>query len=301
MSWAYYQHVLQSSTLEWLPSQPFLLKVEFQLYDVDGKPVEKGTAEESWTNAGGKAIRIESPSLNEGTDVSDEAKTHTRESYLVHQALAAIARPFHSPVQQKDFAIYEFHQMVGGSDLACFALESQSTWNSAKPAYCTDIENRLVAMTGPFFTIERSDLRKYRDHEVPMDLKLSYEGKPAVTMHVLELDALPQESVSVDKLGPSKSGATIPGEVISGKRITCAQPKYPKEAKKKHLGGSVVITAVISKEGTVKYLDVVASPNVLFSQSALDAVKTWTYQPYILNGEPVDVDTTITVNYALSR
>ena len=62
--------------------------------------------------------------------------------------------------------------------------------------------------------------------------------------------------------------------------------------------GSVVLHAIIGKDGTVSQLEVV-SGHPLLVQSALDAVKQWRYQPEVLNGDPVEVDTTITVTFQL--
>jgi protein TonB len=61
-----------------------------------------------------------------------------------------------------------------------------------------------------------------------------------------------------------------------------------------------VLRAIISKTGTIEKLEVSSSTNPMFNQSALDAVKQWRYKPYILNSEPTEVDTTITVNCSLS-
>jgi protein TonB len=77
-------------------------------------------------------------------------------------------------------------------------------------------------------------------------------------------------------------------------------PVYPAEAKANHISGAVVMAATISKEGTVKQLEVVSGPEELRA-SALDAVKEWKYQPYLLNGEPVEIETTITVNYSVGK
>jgi protein TonB len=84
--------------------------------------------------------------------------------------------------------------------------------------------------------------------------------------------------------------------VIAGLAIEQKRPEYPAEAKANHIEGAVVLRALISKEGTVKNLQVVSGPKELFV-SAIDAVKEWRYRPYVLNGEPTEVETTITVNY----
>ena len=61
----------------------------------------------------------------------------------------------------------------------------------------------------------------------------------------------------------------------------------------------MVLEAEISKEGTIQNLRVLSGPPLLI-QSALDAVKQWRYRPYVLNGEPVEVETTITVMFSLT-
>jgi len=57
-----------------------------------------------------------------------------------------------------------------------------------------------------------------------------------------------------------------------------------------------VLHAIISKTGTITNLQVISGPEMLRA-SAVDAVKTWRYKPYILNGEPTEVDTTVSVNF----
>ena len=88
--------------------------------------------------------------------------------------------------------------------------------------------------------------------------------------------------------------------VMSGLRISGPMPKYPPVAKKAKVQGTVVLNAVISKEGDVKDLVVVSGPPML-QQSSLDAVRQWKYKPYLLNGNPVEVKTTINVIYTLRK
>jgi TonB family protein len=92
----------------------------------------------------------------------------------------------------------------------------------------------------------------------------------------------------------------IGARVINGNRLTFVAPVYPPDAKAARLNGTVVLHALIGKDGLIKELAVVSGPDE-FRESALDAVKRWTYRPYLLNGDPTEVDTTITVNYALKQ
>lgn len=100
---------------------------------------------------------------------------------------------------------------------------------------------------------------------------------------------------------PKPTGpARISGGVIAGNRIAFVEPQYPPIAKIAHMSGTVVLHAIISKTGSVVNLNVASSSNPMFNNYALEAVKQWRYRPYLLNGEPTEVDTTITVNFALN-
>ncbi|MCU1320713.1 MAG: TonB family protein [Acidobacteriaceae bacterium] len=90
----------------------------------------------------------------------------------------------------------------------------------------------------------------------------------------------------------------VSGGMMEGAKISGQNPIYPAFAKTAHISGSVVLHAMISKAGTVENLKVVSGPLTL-QQSAIAAVKTWKYKPYLLNGEPTEVDTSIVVNFHL--
>jgi TonB family protein len=92
----------------------------------------------------------------------------------------------------------------------------------------------------------------------------------------------------------------VPPATIAGNAIYQKKPVYPVEAKANHIEGAVVMNAIISKEGVVENLQVLSGPEELRA-SALDAVKEWKYRPYLLNGEPTEVETTITVNYNFGK
>ncbi len=87
--------------------------------------------------------------------------------------------------------------------------------------------------------------------------------------------------------------------VSQGNLINQVKPVYPQIAKNARIQGAVVLQAEINKGGTIENLRVISGHPMLVP-SALEAVKQWRYKPYYLNGEPVAVETTITVNFTLS-
>jgi periplasmic protein TonB len=87
--------------------------------------------------------------------------------------------------------------------------------------------------------------------------------------------------------------------VTSGLLVKRIQPNYPPLARQARIQGTVVLHAVISKEGAIENLTLV-SGHPMLAPAAIDAVKQWRYKPYLLNGEPVEVDTEVQVNFTLA-
>ena len=89
------------------------------------------------------------------------------------------------------------------------------------------------------------------------------------------------------------------GAVAAAALVDRVAPVYPPLARQTRVSGTVKLHAVVSKDGAVQQLEVL-SGHPLLVPSALDAVRQWKYRPTLLNGEPVEVDTTIDVIYSLS-
>jgi TonB family protein len=125
--------------------------------------------------------------------------------------------------------------------------------------------------------------------------KLSDADARAAHDKIYALEALPQ------KLEPEadvSKRVTISQGVIAGLLIRKIQPVYPLEARQNQIQGRVVLRAVIGKDGRIKNLTPISGPKELF-QTSIGAVQQWQYRPYLLKGEPVEVDTQITVNFEL--
>ncbi len=87
--------------------------------------------------------------------------------------------------------------------------------------------------------------------------------------------------------------------VTQGLVLHKVQPAYPPLARQARIQGSVTLQAEISKDGSIQNLRLI-SGHPMLAPAAIEAVKQWKYKPYILNGEPVEVETTITVNFTLA-
>jgi len=99
---------------------------------------------------------------------------------------------------------------------------------------------------------------------------------------------------------PAPKRIRVPAQVAEANLIHDVAPQYPPEAGRQRIEGTVVLMAVIGKDGTVHDVRV-ESGLPLLAQAAIEAVKQWRYKPYLLNGEPVEVDSHITINFTLSQ
>ena len=112
-------------------------------------------------------------------------------------------------------------------------------------------------------------------------------------------------SIMSDYVQPVPPIATQPHAVrtsvmMEGNLIHKVEPQYPAIAKQLHIEGTVIVKAVISRDGIITRAEAERGQTLL-AQAALDAVRRWRYRPYYLNHEPIEVETEITVNFVLQR
>jgi periplasmic protein TonB len=102
------------------------------------------------------------------------------------------------------------------------------------------------------------------------------------------------------KLAEGNKRISISSGVMAGNLIVRTMPDYPAIARAARVSGVVVLQATISTSGEIKNPHAVSGPGML-QQAAIDAVRSWRYKPYLLNGAPVEVETTINVVFNLGQ
>jgi len=103
---------------------------------------------------------------------------------------------------------------------------------------------------------------------------------------------------AVAEQGSQVAPETVSAETMANRIVTKAEPAYPEAARRAGTEGLVVLDAVIAPDGSVKTLRPVSGPDLLV-QSATEAVQSWKFEPYLSNGEAVEVETTIAVEFRL--
>jgi TonB family protein len=199
-------------------------------------------------------------------------------------------------------------QKFGNVEFDCVML-TQSIKGSSEvplglfPTYC--MSNGIIRVTYNFggHTVVLNQIGTFLGHDVAIDTRIS-DGKVEVaTAKVVTLATYtpqPDEFLPTAKMVQAGSTARISGSVIAGSRLRFVQPVYPESAKFAHQSGTVVLHAIIGRDGRIHSLRPMSATYPDFVIAAIAAVRQWVYRPYLLNGEPTEVDTTITVNFALN-
>jgi periplasmic protein TonB len=113
------------------------------------------------------------------------------------------------------------------------------------------------------------------------------------------LDSVPGSNLTVALPPPPAEHHFRVSRMMEGNLVHRVQPDYPALARQVRVQGQVVLRAMISREGLIENLQVLSGHPMLIP-AAVGAVRQWRYRPYVLNGEPVEVETQVTVNFVLS-
>lgn len=165
-------------------------------------------------------------------------------------------------------------------------VNAQQQAPAQKPAFVLGVPKPGTGQPAQSFKIEVK----------PEDMVASSPGTAPVPVRL----AMETPNSNITAAQNDTDSKHVSAGVMAGNILTKVAPVYPKEAKEQKIQGAVVLDAVIGKDGAIKSLKLLSGPDLL-AQSAWDAVKQWVYKPYLLNGNPVEVETTITVNYQLAQ
>jgi len=123
-------------------------------------------------------------------------------------------------------------------------------------------------------------------------------GVPGGSMGGVIGSVLSSAPVAAPKIA-TPTRVRVSSGVVSGLLVRKVPPTYPPLARQARIQGVVVLQAQISKEGNIENLQLI-SGHPMLAPAAIEAVKQWKYRPYLLNGEPVEVDTQVQVNFTLA-
>jgi TonB family protein len=284
--------------------KPWHLRATFKLLDDQGNTTDEGTYEELWAGPNKNKVTYTSPAFTRTDYRTDHGLLRTGSDPPSNLIIIA-GQEFVDPLPNRDAISHEAFELQqqdsGNVRLACLTIPSNLGHN-----YCLDNLPALRVSIFGFQSLQvlHNRILKFQDQYVAGDLQFMRTGKTVLTAHLEKIETL--DPVNDADFAPSPDAILIPlriniaGAVAQGMLLQKTTPEYPLDAKLAGITGTVVLQGQISKEGRITELRVISGPAAL-QQASLDAVRTWRYRPYLLNGEPVAVLTTINVVFNLNR
>ena len=301
-----------SNDLELKGNTPFHLAMTFQLFDMDGKPTETGSFEEWWAAPGSSRVVVHLAGLKEdGSAPEGAAPAVVRDDFLVRELIGAAVRPVMA-WQRASETLRDETRKFGKTSLSCVTTVPglASGPGVGSETLCTDpqIEDvRAVLESDGNRVVLRNSVGKFHETYVALGLQISLLGRSAITGTVTALQNFDPATSEVKLPPPASESVTpgpeaghVPAQVMAGRRLSFVEPNYPDRAKMQHQSGKVILGVVIGADGAVHALTPIASTDAMFTDTATEAVKKWKYSPYLLNGVPTEVDTTITVSFQVN-
>ena len=301
-------------------NRPWRLRANYQTFDADGKPKDQGTFEEWWAGPEKWKWSYSGTGFNQTHYRNGDKTSVTGDLGWVpfqdENAVAFLRRPLAGSGELEYLFFTSADRKIGAASLHCVLpssvarelvasedfggnpmlglRESFRGWGVPTTCFNPDSAVARVELFENGFSALFDGVVQVDGQYVARDIWLRNGTAPIEHLAVttLEVPSRLDESefaVPVD--------ARAQGKYSGGRRIAWKPPTLPKDQK---TGGLVMITVKITKKGDVADPEVISGPKELRS-SALEAVKTWKYEPYRLNGQPVEVSRVVDVMYRLGR
>lgn len=296
-----------SNSLDAAGMQPWHLKFHFQVNDEKGHPTTQGTFEEFWAGAHKSKILYTSPEFTQTKYETESGVLFTGERDPAPDIFGRIFNQFKSPLvldeQFEESTVDHQKRDINKSKLLCLSQRSRTTHDDSW--YCLDSDSsalRAVLTNDGFPIFIRDNPVKLQDRYLPGVVSL-VRGKN--TLYTATLDTAETLVTVNDADFAPPPTALPPPRVVSlssaaAMALIVNQPKpvYPPLAQAFRLSGTVVLKIIIGANGSVINAGVISGPAMLQS-AAIDSVKKWTFKRCTDKGEPVQVETQVTVPFIL--
>lgn len=306
--------------------KPWHMKASYQIYDQNGNPTERGAYEYWWA----------SPSVNRSTwtrgavtqsdwHTADGRRFQTNAGGALHLFETRFPKELFAPLPgandddlkqtwlQRDSVAFGnlkvpcVKVLTNRVELQTPSFPAASPLNNVVAMYCFDPKAPILLLKSlnDGVTERYESYIGVQDRDLPRTFEESVDNRKILTATLVAVGALDPSDPALVPPSDAKSDSSLPAEVaarvMSRQRVKDPNPQYPERAKQDRLSGTVMLEAVIGKDGKTHDLQVISTPSPMLTDPSVQAVDKWEYKPYLLNGEPVDVRTTIYVTFAIAH
>lgn len=287
--------------------QPWHIKASYQTFDLKGKPQDSGTYEEFWMSDKKYRSSYISTSFMQ-TDIATDGHLYRSGDQNWPGFLETILREdVTQPIPEisfRNFKLDEKKQSVGSIELLCVTLTLAQRYADSD-LYCFSQDQpvlRSTSVDGADQTIFNG-IVIFQGHAIAKDIVMEHRGKPLLIVHVETIEPISQANEAQfvppsDAVKIPTDEITLPKATANALRVFEVGPVYPVSAKANHVDGTVVVQATIGKDGSAIAATAVSGPREL-RQASVDGVRQWRFRPFLIMGEPVEVETQLEIVYTL--
>lgn len=292
--------------------KPWHLKASFETFDNDGNSKATGTYEEWWAGEKKHKSTFVVAGVSRTDYTTENGLLRAGSGNFADNGASRVPGDLLKPmaVRLESYSFEEQDKTLGPVKVRCVMLRplKDVTPPGTPPlVYCLDEEKPTLRVKtwlglGGTYQGYYNHLAGFQDGYLAKDVEVMLEHKPVVKIHLESVENLEaiddaEFTAPADAVRPLLK-VNVSAGVAAGMLWQKVQPEYPEPAKEMRLEGVVTLQALIAKDGSIKDLHVVSGPTAL-QKAALDAVRQWEYKPYLLNGAPVEVETTVNVVFSL--
>ncbi len=297
----------------------FRLTATYQTFDFMGRLESDGHWIEEFSRPLQVRTTIRSSQSPENYAPEDQANigapaASSTGTFMQQMLLDAALHPGPSDALLNSSKITYKTQKIGTVGLRCVTLEpleknkNPYIQRNASRGYCLAADAPLIRLTQVAYgmVVTYNSIARFGGKTFAQQITVQQRGRIRGKLQIAKLVAAPELlQANIPKredepaFDPQNSGAVkLASGLTAGSVISKVPPVYPMEAKMKHISGQVILHAIINKEGNIESLEVISAPSDDLAEASIEAVSQWKYRPYLLNGQPTEVDTTITVNFS---
>ena len=295
----------QKAALESEGSPPFHLEAKYETFDYTGQPLGSGTLTEEFLRPGLHKVTVQAANKQASADPPD---------FIRQLLFKMLIDPGPTPAELEDMSLTEKDQKAGEISLRCITLHSITKPGTianpfaVPPVYCLGPTTPIFRVAVQRYGLEVlfNKIGSFAGHSLAQDISIKENGKLRGKLQVTQLVTAPSlteanfptEPVIRIREENVKSLANDSRSPATGRLIQKVSPFYPAAAKIKRIQGPVVLNVLIDKQGLVKEMEIISAPSGDLAEAAKAAVRQWRYEPYLLNGQTVEAETTVTVNFS---
>jgi Gram-negative bacterial TonB protein C-terminal len=280
---------------------PWHIVIEYDQFDGDGDNVHSGVLEEVWV--GPKAYRrsYKSDNLNQTDYATEKGLFRLGDQRWPNRAELQVRSemidPFSYAATLQGFNKRNVERTFGAHSLDCVLLERSEPGTLSGPTqYCFEHTGSVLRYTRGFgwFQTTYNDVFSFQGRSLARQVDVTDGGKPYLKLRIKSIESV--ANIDEKDLAPPANAVSLQGKRLSGVSLRPVKqpfPEWPTSLQQQHF--SVTVEIVVGKDGRVINAHAVAGPSNAY-KAAENTVRKWTFQPYLVLDEPVEVESKVMLN-----